>query len=192
MKSAAIFQARKVVADVWHLSSCFIKNVCALTFGFKTDNRALRIYKFVKPQEKYCFSFFYLLLPKMTKWCLIKNHGAPNAKRGPFLGQSYFLLLRPGVENLKVLTRGILITFCCCHNCQNLSMFTLFVWLFLCLPKLPKYKKHSFQLAKLYLTASYCQTETNVAGDTKEGPDSFILTVFVKLAWKQIRLRQIP
>ena len=69
VKSAAIFQARKVVADVWHLSSCFIKNVCALTFGFKTDNRALRIYKFVKPQEKYCFSFFYLYLPKVMKWC---------------------------------------------------------------------------------------------------------------------------
>ena len=109
-----------------------------------------------------------------------------------FLAKFIFNVLRPGVENLKVLTRGILITFCCCHNCQNLSMFTLFVWVFLCLPKLPKYKKHSFQLAKLYLTASYCQTETNVAGDTKEGPDSFILTVFVKLAWKQIRLRQIP
>ena len=27
VKSAAIFQARKVVADIWHLSSVFIKNV---------------------------------------------------------------------------------------------------------------------------------------------------------------------
>ena len=50
------------------------------------------------------------------------------------------------------------------------------------LARVDKYRKHSFQLAKLYLTTSYCQTETNVAGDTKEGPDSFILAVFVKLA----------
>ena len=140
----------------------------------------------------------FFLLPFIATWndkMMLINYGvlnATNATGGPFSGQIYFLLLRPGVENLKVLTQGILITFCCCHNCQNLSMFTFFVWVFLFLPKLPKYKKHSFQLAKLYLTTSYCQTETNVAGDTKEGPDSFILAVFVKLAWKQIRLRQIP